>query len=87
MRGGRTDSPRSEGSGFRAPNFDQSKVQLDAINAKLDKLINILEPKTITPTVKEEKTKGPELVERIADKVDLVKIKKAVKKASSTKKK
>ncbi len=65
---------------------------MSAINAKLDKILNILEPKVIapviqTPVIKEEKTKSPEPVERIADKVDLPKIKKAVKKAASTKKK
>jgi CxxC-x17-CxxC domain-containing protein len=87
MRGGRSDSPRPERSDFRAPGSDQNKAQLETINAKLDKLISLLEPKTIIPVVKEEKTKGPEPVERIADKVDLSKVKKAVKKAASTKKK
>jgi len=65
---------------------------LNAINAKLDKILSILEPKVAASPVKEEKvktekSKGPEPVERIADKVDLKKIKKAIKKVASAKEK
>ena len=84
MGGGRSDS-RNFDDRNRAPQA-QSGPDLGAINAKLDKILNILEPKVATPVistpvVKEEKTKSPEPTERIADKVDLSKIKKAVKKA------
>lgn len=83
MRGERTDSPRPERSDFRTPGSDQNKAQLDAINAKLDKLISLLEPKTIASPVSAPIAK----TEKIADKVDLPKIKKAIKKATSAKKK
>jgi len=95
--GGRSDSGSSDRPRFedRKPSFDPNKAQLDAINVKLDKLLNILQPKAVEPIVlaksssepKAEKTKGSEPVEKIADKVDLPKIKKAVKKAASSKKK
>jgi CxxC-x17-CxxC domain-containing protein len=88
--GGRGDSRRFDDRD-RAPQA-HGGPDLGAINAKLDKILNILEPKVVAPVisapvVKEEKTKGPEPVERIADKVDLPKIKKAVKKIASAKKK
>jgi len=87
MRDGRTDSPRPERSDSRAPNFDQNKGQLEALNAKLDRILGILEPKVVAPIVKDpELVSGPK-TEKIADKVELTKIKKAVKKAASTKKK
>lgn len=40
--GGRSDSGRPERSDFRP----QNNVQLDELNAKLDKIISLLEPKT-----------------------------------------
>ncbi|HUC94931.1 MAG TPA: CxxC-x17-CxxC domain-containing protein [Candidatus Saccharimonadales bacterium] len=82
----------------RAPQ-EQGGPDLSAINAKLDKILNILQPKAVTldvqtPAVKEEKVVvadakkvGEPKTEKIADKIDLPKIKKAVKKAASTKKK
>lgn len=43
----RQDAGRPERSVFRAqaPNFDQNKAQFDALNAKLDKILGLLEPK------------------------------------------
>jgi hypothetical protein len=55
---------------------------LGAINAKLDKILAILAP---APVIKEEKIVKPEAVKKIADVVDLPKIKKAVKKIASKK--
>jgi len=52
---------------------------LSAINAKLDKILAILAP---APVVKEEKIVKPEAVKKIAEVIDLPKIKKAVKKAA-----
>jgi CxxC-x17-CxxC domain-containing protein len=85
-----SDRPRFEDRS-RAPQA-QGGPDLSAINAKLDKILNILEPKVVAPVTpapvtKVEKTKSPEPVERVADKVDLTKIKKAIKKVASTKKK
>jgi CxxC-x17-CxxC domain-containing protein len=79
--GGRNDSrqssdrPRFEDR----PRFPQAQngPDLGAINAKLDKILSILEPKVVkAPEVKAE----PETV-KVAEVVDLPKIKKAVKKA------
>ena len=77
--GNRSDSRRPERSDFRsqAPQ-SQSGPDLGAINAKLDKILAILAP---SPVIKEEKIEKPEAVKKIADVVDLPKIKKAVKKA------
>lgn len=57
---------------------------MSAINAKLDKILAILAP---APVIKEEKIVKPEAVKKIAEVVDLPKIKKAVKKVASEKKK
>jgi CxxC-x17-CxxC domain-containing protein len=73
---GRSDSPRPERSEFRAPGFDQ-KAQFDALNAKLEKIISLLEPKKIEAVM-------PDLV---VEEVKAPKAKKVVKKAASTKKK
>jgi len=65
MGGRGQDSPRQERperSDFRvpAPSFDQNKVQFDALNVKLDKILRLLEPKVTsevsTPVKKEIKT-------------------------------
>lgn len=76
--GNRSDSRRPERSDFRsqAPQA-QGGPDLGAINAKLDKILAILAP---APVIKEEKIEKPEAVKKIADVVDLPKIKKAVKK-------
>jgi len=83
--GGRGDTRRFDDRS-RAPQA-QGGPDLGAINAKLDKILNILEPKVATPVIPAPVVKE----EKIADKVDLSKIKKAVKKAvkktASTKKK
>jgi len=78
--GGRQDSRRFDDRD-RAPQT-QGGPDLGAINAKLDKILSILEPKVVAPVIQTPVTK----VEKIADKVDLPKIKKAVKKATSKKK-
>ena len=68
----------------RAPRTPQAQGGPDfgAINAKLDKILSILEPKVVAPVVKAPVVKA----EKIAKKVDLTEIKKAVKKVSSKKK-
>ncbi len=80
MGGGR-DSRRPERQEFRpqAPSFDQNKVQLDAINAKLDKILSILTP---APVVNEEKVIVPEVTSETKPE----KTKKTVKKTTSKKK-
>lgn len=79
--GGRNDRPSADRPRFddkaRAPQT-QSGPDLGTINAKLDKILNILEPKVVAPVVQAPVVK----TEKIADKVDLPKIKKAVKKAA-----
>lgn len=55
--GGRSDTPRQERNDFRSPSpvSNQNNVQLDAINAKLDKILGLLEPKVlpeVAPKVK-----------------------------------
>ena len=83
INGGREDSRRPGRSDFRGPTvpaFDQNKAQFDAINAKLDKILNILAP---APVVK-EKAKV-ELVEEVKE-VKPEKAKKVVKKVASAKK-
>jgi CxxC-x17-CxxC domain-containing protein len=72
---GRSDSPRPERSEFRAPSFDQ-KAQFDALNAKLEKIISLLEPKKIEAVM-------PDLV---VEEVKEVKAPKAKKVASKKKK-
>jgi len=72
-------NPRTERRSFDRPRFEdrgsqggQSNAQLEAINAKLDKILNLLQPKEVaTEVLKEEvKTETP-------------KIKKTVKKLTS----
>lgn len=55
MGGGR-DSRRQERTDFRPQSggYDQSKIQLEAINVKLDKILSILAP---APVVKEKAVK------------------------------
>jgi len=85
--GGRSDRPSND-----RPRYDdrshasqlQGGPDLSAINAKLDKILAILAP---APVIKEEKIVKPEAVKKIAEVVDLPKIKKAVKKVASEKKK
>lgn len=79
-RGQGQDSRRPERNDFRpqASGFDQNKAQFDALNAKMDKVLNLLQPKVAEP-VSEPKT------EKVTEKIDLTKVKKAVKKASSKK--
>jgi len=70
--GGRNDSPRPGGfdrparpdfaSRAPTPSVDQNKGQLEAINAKLDRLLKLLEPKVAEPIVSApivEKVKEP----------------------------
>lgn len=77
--GGERDSRRPGRSNFRpqGENHDQSKIQLDAINVKLDKILAMLQPKAdetikpeTTPEIKEIKVEKPqkEKVKKIASK-------------------
>jgi CxxC-x17-CxxC domain-containing protein len=77
--GGRNEERRDDRPSFRpqAPSFD-SKAQLDAINAKLDRILGILAP---APVIKEEK------IIKVVDEVKPEKAKKVVKKVASEKKK
>lgn len=79
MNGGRSDSRRPERSDFRspAPSFDQNKAQLDAVNAKLDKILSILAPAPVTKSDSGD----------VKKEVKPEKAKKVVKKTASTKKK
>jgi len=45
MGGRRQDSPQPERSDFRTPSPDQCKGQFDSLNAKLDRILGLLEPK------------------------------------------
>lgn len=71
----RSDSPRPERSNFRDSGFDQNKNQLDALNAKIDRVLKLLEPKAteivVSPTVVEE-IKTPK-VKRVSKKTASVK--------------
>jgi CxxC-x17-CxxC domain-containing protein len=69
------DSRRFDDRAPRAPQA-QNSPDLSAINAKLDKILSILEPKA--PVIEAPIAK----VEKIAEKIDLTKVKKAVKKAA-----
>jgi len=78
--GGRNDAPRND---FRSPSpvSNQGSAQLDAINAKLDKILAILEPKkveAVIPNLVVEEVK--ELKEKKAPKA-----KKTVKKSAPVK--
>lgn len=65
---GRSDRPRFEDRAPRAPREDnQNKSQFDSLNAKLDKIISLLEPKIAE--VKNE----PEVVEKVKVKKTSVK--------------
>jgi CxxC-x17-CxxC domain-containing protein len=81
--GGRSDSRRSERSDFRAPGFDQ-KVQFDALNAKLDKIIGLLEPKKVKSASIETVIPSP-VTEEVKE-VKAPKAKKVAKKSAPTKK-
>ncbi len=74
MGGGRSDTSRQERDGLRAPNFDQ-KSQFDAINAKLERIIGLLEPKKIEAVI-------PDIVVEKVKKVKTPKVKKTAKKTS-----
>jgi CxxC-x17-CxxC domain-containing protein len=71
------DRPRFDDRARQSPQA-QSGPDLGAINAKLDKILNILEPKVV------EAKPEPKTV-KVAEVVDLPKIKKAVKKVASKK--
>jgi CxxC-x17-CxxC domain-containing protein len=80
---GRSDSPRPERSEFRAPSFDQ-KAQFDALNAKLDKIISLLEPQKVKETSIEMVIPNP-VAEEVKE-VKAPKAKKVAKKSAPTKK-
>ncbi|MEK7497753.1 MAG: CxxC-x17-CxxC domain-containing protein [Patescibacteria group bacterium] len=79
--GGGNDSPRSGGfdrparpdfsSRAPAPSVDQNKAQFEAINAKLDRLIKLLEPKAPEAVVSGpiiEEVKAPKVAKKPASK-------------------
>jgi CxxC-x17-CxxC domain-containing protein len=84
MGGRRSDSRRPERSDFRAPapSFDQNKAQFDALNAKIDRILGLLEPK-----VGETGVSVPVVEELMAEEVKTPKTKKEAKKSTSPKKK
>jgi hypothetical protein len=71
--GGRSDAPRND---FRAaaPVSNQNNAQLDALSAKLDRIISLLEPKSAKPVA------TPSVIEEVKE-VKTPSVKKAVKKA------
>ena len=91
INGGRDNSRRPERSDFRpqgGQGSDQNKAQLEAINAKLDRILNILAP---TPVAKVEEKKESSKVEKmvageVKEEVKPEKVKKVTKKAASKKK-
>ena len=81
MGGGRPDSRRFDDRN-RAPQT-QNGPDLGAINAKLDKILNILEPKVVAPV-----TPAPVAQEKkVVEEIKTPKAKKVTKKVASTKKK
>lgn len=68
--GGGQDSRRPERNNFQArPQInDQSKAQLDAINAKLDKILNILAPTPVEVTTENEPEKEVKKVKKVSSK-------------------
>ncbi len=79
--GGRESSPRPERSEFRVPtpSFDNNKAQFEAINAKIDRILKLLETSVKEETVKEA------IADAIAEEVKTPKVKKVAKKATSKK--
>jgi len=73
-----SDRPRFEDRPPR-PQPPQGGPDFGAINAKLDKILSILEPKKVVEAAEPKTVK-------VADVIDLPKIKKAVKKVASEKK-
>ena len=73
--GRRSDSSRPQRSDFRPQSTDQNKVQFDALNIKLDRILKLLEPKVVseivTTPVKVEKvkeTKAPKVKKAVTKK-------------------
>ncbi len=66
MGGRRSDSGRPERSDFRAPapSFDQNKAQFDALNAKIDRILGLLEPKVVETVVPASEVKTPKTKRR-----------------------
>ena len=81
MNGGGSDSRRFDDRS-RSPQA-QSGPDLSAINAKLDRILSILEPKIATPVISTPVVQE----EKVVEKEKSPKVKMAVKKAASTKKK
>lgn len=74
--GGRESSQRPERSEFRAPKpaFNDTKIELEALNDKLDKILKLLEPKV-------EKA----VIETVPEEVKALNVKKATKKSAPKK--
>ena len=78
-----SDRPRFEERPPRPPQPPQGGPDFGAINAKLDKILSILEPKQ---NADPEINSGLKKTVKVADVIDLPKIKKVVKKVASVKK-
>ncbi|HKC04680.1 MAG TPA: CxxC-x17-CxxC domain-containing protein [Patescibacteria group bacterium] len=83
--GNRGDSRRPERSDFRpqAPSFDQNKSQFDALNAKMDRILNLLQPKAEAPVAVVPAVKVD--MKEVMKEIKLPEVKKATKKVSSKK--
>lgn len=81
MNAGGSDSRRFDNRD--RPHQSQGGPNLSAIEAKLDKILSILEPKAATPVISTPAVQE----EKVTEEVKSPKVKKAVKKVTSTKKK
>ena len=76
MGGRRSDSPRPERGDFRPqPPVSNNNTQLEALNAKLDRIIGLLEPKVEAPVVVEAPVSEP-----VVEKIKIPKAKKVASK-------
>ena len=71
--GGRSDSQRSERPRFDTPRVDQNQGQFESINAKLDRILKLLEPKALKVNVP-----APVVEEVVVVKAKFPKVKKAI---------
>ena len=83
----RSFGDRGKRPDFKSDNRLQYNVQLDAINAKLDKILRILTPVTPTEEVKKEKPVIEEETPNVKKKAKIIEKKKDITKKTSSKKK
>lgn len=72
--GRRSDSVRPQRSNFRNQNIDQNKSQFDALNSKLDRILNLLESKDSSKVI------STSFDNKKVDEVENIEVKKVVKK-------